>query len=173
MRLVGLMVGGCAVLALAGCSKAVDGQPEASGAPLTKEQLFDPCTVPESALVGVGADPTSKDDNPFSVQRAEWKGCMWSAGDHFISILATTHTLPEYRTNDHYHDFKDVTISGRVGLQYGLGNRKPADECGIVFDSAQGRIEVIATKKLSSKSTIDPCAVVNDAAPYFVDSLPK
>lgn len=172
MRLVGFAAGVCAVLALAGCSKAVDGQPEASGAPLTKEQLFDPCTVPDSVLRAAGANPASKDDNPFSVPRADWKGCGWRAGDHFISFFATTRTLQEFRQNTYLHDFKDVTVSGRQALQYYLGSSNPPEECEIVFDTSQGRITVKASKASSSKSTTDPCVWVNDAAPHFVDSIP-
>src|SRR3546814_19686855 len=97
MRLVGFAAGVCAVVALAGCSEAVDGQPEASGAPLTKEQLFDPCTVSDSVLQAAGADPASKDDNPFSVPRPDWKGCSWRAGDHFISFFSTTNTMKQFR----------------------------------------------------------------------------
>ncbi|MFD6108468.1 DUF3558 domain-containing protein [Nocardia salmonicida] len=152
MRLVGFAAGVCAVLALTGCSTAVDGQPEASGTPLTKEQLFDPCTVPDSVLQAAGADPASKDDNPFSVPRSDWKGCGWRAGDFFISFLSSTYTIAEYRANDYYHDFQEVTVSGRSALQYQLGDKKPSDECGVVFDTTQGRIEVLASKASSSKS---------------------
>ncbi|MEU4412067.1 DUF3558 domain-containing protein [Nocardia salmonicida] len=173
MRLVGFAAGVCAVLALAGCSTAVDGQPEASGAPLTKEQLFDPCTVSDSVLQAAGADPATKDDNPFSVPRADWKGCGWRAGDFFISFLSSTYTISEYRTNDYYHDFQEVTVGGRSALQYQLGDKQPFDECGVVFDTSEGRIEVLASKASSSKSTTPPCARVNEVAPHFVQLLPQ
>ncbi|TDP39487.1 DUF3558 domain-containing protein [Nocardia ignorata] len=173
MRLVGIAVGVGVALVLSGCGQSVDGQPEVSGAPLTKEQLFDPCGVPESALVAAGADPASKDDNPFSVPRAEWKGCGWRAGDFFLSLLSSTYTISEYRTNTYYRDFKEVTIDNRSGLQYQLGDKSPSEECGIVFDTTQGRIEIVASKALSSKSTTDPCARVNEMAPHFASILPQ
>lgn len=40
VRVLGVVAGLCAVLAVAGCSESVSGQPEVSGAPLTKEQLL-------------------------------------------------------------------------------------------------------------------------------------
>ncbi|MFD3463471.1 DUF3558 domain-containing protein [Nocardia fluminea] len=173
MRLVGFAAGVCAVLALAGCSEAVDGQPEASGAPLTKEQLFDPCTVSDSVLQAAGLDPASKDDNPFSVPRAEWKGCAWRGDGHFIGMNSTTYTMQEFRANDYFHDFKDINVQGRPAMQYLLGTRTPANQCGIIFDTSQGRITVTASKFIDDKSSTDPCMLVNNAVPNFVEILPK
>ncbi|MEU4321703.1 DUF3558 domain-containing protein [Nocardia fluminea] len=173
MRLVGIAAGVCAVVALAGCSEAVDGQPEASAAPLTKEQLFDPCTVSDSVLQAAGLDPTSKDDNPFSVAREEWKGCGWRGDGHFIYLKSTTYTLDEIRANDYFHDFRDITVGDRKAVQYLLGTRTPPNQCEITFDTSEGRVAVTATKFIDSKSTTDPCLLVNNAAPNFVDVLPK
>ncbi|MFE3547024.1 DUF3558 domain-containing protein [Nocardia sp. NPDC059177] len=173
MRLVGMATVGCAVLALMGCSKAVDGQPEASGAPLTTEQLFDPCTVPDSAVIAAGGDPASKDDNPFSVGREDWKGCDWDADGYYIGLIATTHTLDEFRTNDRFSDFRDITVGGRTAVQHYVGSQIPPNECQITFDTAQGRVSVSALRFLSSKSTTDPCQWVSAAAPHFLEFIPR
>ncbi|NKX88991.1 DUF3558 domain-containing protein [Nocardia coubleae] len=173
MRLVGIAVGVGVALVLSGCGQSVDGQPEVSGAPLTKEQLFEPCGVPESALVAAGADPASKDDNPFSVPRAEWKGCGWRADGHFIYLSSTTHSMQEIRENDYFHDFQDVTIGGRKAVQYLLGTRTPPNQCEIAFDTSKGRVTVTATKFIDNNSPADPCVLVNEAAPHFVDVIPK
>ncbi|MFC4124471.1 DUF3558 domain-containing protein [Nocardia rhizosphaerae] len=173
MRLVGLVGGVFAVFVLAGCSDDVVGQPEVSGAPLTKEQLFDPCGVPESALVAAGVDPASKDDNPFTVGRDDWKGCDWSADGYYIGIISTTHTLEEFRSNDRFHGFRDVTIGNRRAVQHYVGSQTPPNECQITFDTSQGRVSVSAMRFLSNKSTTDPCEWANAAAPHFVAFLPQ
>ncbi|MDO3651274.1 DUF3558 domain-containing protein [Nocardia mangyaensis] len=174
MRLVGVAAGVCAVvLALAGCSESVDGQAEVSGAPLTKEQLFDPCNVPDEVLLAAGADPASKDDNPFSAPSSSWKGCGWRAGDFFVDLFSTTHTMEEFRENTLFHDFQEVTTAGRQGTQYLVGDKAPPTECGIAWESSQGRIAIHAAKASSSDSTADPCLVAKDAAPHFVEVLPK
>ncbi|APE33035.1 hypothetical protein BOX37_02555 [Nocardia mangyaensis] len=174
MRLVGVAAGVCAVvLALAGCSESVDGQAEVSGAPLTKEQLFDPCNVPDEVLLAAGADPASKDDNPFSAPSSSWKGCGWRAGDFYLSLLSTTNSPQEFRENTYFHDFQDVTVNSRPGLQYLIGESNPPEECGIAFGSSQGTITLMVGRALSSKSTTDPCEVANTAAPSFVEVLPE
>ncbi|MFE3545954.1 DUF3558 domain-containing protein [Nocardia sp. NPDC059177] len=173
MRLVGVVAGACAVLALAGCSKAVDGQPEASGTPLTKEQLFDPCSVPDDVVLAAGADPASKNDNPFAVEREEWKGCTWRAGEFFLSLLNTTKSMLDFRKNTYIHDFVDVTVGGRNGVQYLIGESNPPEECGIVFDSSQGRITLQAALALGSRDTTDSCQVAKAAGPNFVEVLPE
>ncbi|MFE3545207.1 DUF3558 domain-containing protein [Nocardia sp. NPDC059177] len=174
MRLVGVVAASCAVLALAGCSQQVEGQPEASGAPLTKEQLFDPCSVPASVLEAAGLDPTWKDDNPFSVARAEWKGCGYKGDGHFIYFASTIYTMDEIRANDYFHDFKDIAIDGRSGLKYTPGTRTPPNQCEIAFDTShQGRVMVTATKFVDNKSSTDPCAIVDAAAPHFLEIIPR
>ncbi|WP_278264777.1 DUF3558 domain-containing protein [Nocardia sp. AG03] len=174
MRLVGLAAAGCAVLALVGCSKEVDGQPEASGAPLTKEQLFDPCATPDSVLLAAGLDPAKKDDNVFSVPRAEWKACAWRGDGYFITFESTIYTMEEIRSNTYFHDFKDVTVGDRQAVQYTPGERTPPNQCEIAFDTAnQGRAIVVATKFVDNKSTVDPCAIVHAAAPHFLEEIPR
>lgn len=173
MRLVGFAAGVCAVVALAGCSTAVDGQPEASGTPLTKEQLFDPCTVSDSVLQAAGLDPASKDDNLWSVPRAEWKGCNWRADGYFIAFMSTIYTVDEIRANDRFHDFKDISVSDRKALQYYIGKENPPVECEIAFDTGHGRVLVNASKFVDSKSRTDPCLLANNAAPSFVGSIPQ
>ncbi|MFF5031664.1 DUF3558 domain-containing protein [Nocardia salmonicida] len=173
MRLVGFAAGVCAVLALAGCSTAVEGQPEASGTPLTKEQLFDPCTVPDSVLLAAGLNPSSKDDNPFSVPRKEWKGCGWRGDGHFIYLSSTTHTLQEIRANDYFHDFQDIKVGDRAAVQYLLGTRTPPNQCEIAFDTSKGRVTVTAAKFIDNKSSTDPCMLANNATPNFLEVLPK
>ncbi|MGW4634004.1 DUF3558 domain-containing protein [Nocardia sp. NPDC004415] len=174
MRLVGLAAASCAVLALVGCSKEVDGQPEASGAPLTKEQLFDPCAVPDDVLLAAGADPASKDDNPFSVERDEWKGCSWTAGNYFINFTSTTNTLQDFRANDYLHDFRDITVGDRPALQFLLGSRTPADQCEIAFaTTSHGTVTVNAALFIDDKSGTDPCPLANAAAVTFLDIIPK
>lgn len=178
MRLVGLAAASCAVLALVGCSTSVDGQPEAgpeaSGTPLTKDQLFDPCTVPTTVLEAAGLDPTWKDDNPFSVERAEWKGCGYKGDGHFIYFSSTTYTMDEIRANDYFHDFKDITIGDRSALKYTPGERTPPNQCEIAFDTShQGRVMVTATKFVDNESATDPCAIADAAAPSFLTVIPK
>ncbi|MFB7877673.1 DUF3558 domain-containing protein [Nocardia sp. NPDC056064] len=173
MRLVGLAAASCAVLALVGCSKEVDGQPEASGAPLTKEQLFDPCATPDSVLLAAGADPASKDDNPFSVERAEWKGCSWRADGYYLNFHSTTKTIQDFRANDYLHDFRDITVGTRPALQYLMGDRKPVDQCAIAFDTSKGTVSLTAALFVADKSGTDPCPLVNTAATKFLEIIPE
>lgn len=173
MRLIGLAAGACAVLVLAGCSEEVSGQPEVSGTPLTKEQLFDPCTVPESALVAAGVDPASKDDNPFSVPRPEWKGCTWRAGDHYLSLFSTVLSMERFRENGSLHGFEDISVDNRPAVQYLLDDKNPPEQCGVVFDTGQGRVTLQSSRALSSKTTADPCAVAIDATAHFTDVIPR
>ncbi|MFF2086878.1 DUF3558 domain-containing protein [Nocardia sp. NPDC058176] len=171
MRLAYLTAAVCAAaVVLAGCSETVDGQAVIS--PLTKERLFDPCTVRDSVVQAAGADPATRDDNPFSSPRPDWKGCRWTADGYFISLFSTTNTVQQFRENDYLHDFQTVTVGGREGLQYLLGTWDPPHQCGIAFGSSQGTITLQASKFVDNKSSTDPCLLANNAAPNFMEVLP-
>ncbi|WUA08497.1 DUF3558 domain-containing protein [Nocardia sp. NBC_01377] len=179
MRVLGVVAGLCAVLAVAGCSESVSGQPEVSGAPLTKEQLFDPCTLPESVIASTGADPATKDSNPFGTPREAFIGCEWDAANtdgrwgHFILISSSSKSLEDFRTNDYFNDFHDTKVGDRAAFQYYLGNNSPPVECGFSFDTSKGVVTVSAKKYVDSKTTADPCVFTLGAVSKIIDSIPR
>jgi len=175
---LGVVAGLCAVLAVAGCSESVSGQPEVSGAPLTKEQLFDPCTLPESAIAATGADPATKDSNPFGTPRAEYIGCRWTAANtdgrwgFFLRISSSIKPIEDFRKNTYFREFHDIQVSDRAAYQYYLGPNIPPGGCEISFHTSRGVVSLAANKYVDSKTATDPCELALGAAVKVVEFLP-
>ncbi|MGW5573827.1 DUF3558 domain-containing protein [Nocardia thailandica] len=185
MRVIGVVAGVCAVaLAVVGCGETVrgSGQPEttSAGAPLSKEALFDPCSLPDRVIAATGADPATKDTHPFGPERSAFKGCVWEAKQsdgrwgHYVTVGSTTHTLADFRTNSYYRDFRDVQVANRTGLQFYLGSAVPPVECQIAFPTAnQGVVFVTASKYIDSETSTDPCTLAGAAAAQIVTAIPQ
>ncbi|WP_043654842.1 DUF3558 domain-containing protein [Nocardia thailandica] len=184
MRVIGVVAGVCAVtLTVAGCGETVTGSgaptTSAAGTPLSKEQLFDPCTLPDSVIAATGADPATKDTNPLGREPSRFRACKWMAENsdgrsgHFMMVSSTTYTLEDYRANSLFHDFVDVQIGGRAGLRSYVGNENPPVECDIAFNTSRGIVSVSTDKFVDSKTTTDPCVFATKAAEQVVSSLPK
>jgi hypothetical protein len=185
MRVIAAAAGLCAVLAVAGCSKTVggSGQTAASQTPtsakLTKEQLWNPCSLPDSVVTAAGADPATKDTDPAFGERKDWKLCQWIAErsdgrwGHGMLVGSTTNTLDDFRRNTYFHDFGDVKVKDRDALQFYPGSAKPPQECGLAFNTGQGVVMIKVAKFIDSKTSTDPCALAVPAAEKIVDSLPR
>ncbi|WP_043654834.1 DUF3558 domain-containing protein [Nocardia thailandica] len=185
MRVIGVVAGLCAVaLAVVGCGETVSGsgQPttSAAGAPLSREQLFDPCTLPDSVIAATGVDPSWRESHPFGVDREQFKGCQWEAKGsdgrwgHFITVGSTTHTLDDFRANSYYRNFRAVKVGDRDAIQFNLGTAEPPSECEIAFSTtSQGVIFVTASKYIDSKTSTDPCKFAAIAAEQVAPSVPR
>ncbi|MEV0252445.1 DUF3558 domain-containing protein [Nocardia sp. NPDC050712] len=185
MRKIAAAAGVCAVVLVAGCSSTVGGSggpessPASTGAKLTKDQLWDPCSLPDSVITSTGADPATKDPDPALGERGEWKICQWRASKsdgrwgHYIAVSSTTYTMDEFRKNTYYRDFRSTQVAGREALQFYLGSRQPPLECALAFDTSQGVVRIKASKFVDSETTTDPCALAMPAAEKIVDLIPR
>ncbi|MGW5313151.1 DUF3558 domain-containing protein [Nocardia thailandica] len=186
MRVIGIMaiVGAAAVLA--GCSGSAEGgtgpveaPPTVRNTPAATMQLFDPCTVSDRILAAAGADPATKDTNPFGASKIGFITCRWStdaAGSnpgHFLQIASTSHTLDDIRRNDNYRDFRTIAFDNRTALQFSVGTSTPSIECGVAFDSGQGTVAVTAGRFSDSKVTNDLCTIAAAAASTLSEAIPR
>ncbi|MBF6353314.1 DUF3558 domain-containing protein [Nocardia higoensis] len=146
---------------------------------LTKEQLFDPCSVPDSIIATTGVDLTTKDTKPFVTERTNFNGCGWQAEGsddrwgHYLILMSTTHTIDEFRANTYLHDFSEVAVADRGGVQFYVGPSNPPTECEIAFLTGQGTVSVYTSKYIDSKTATDPCEFAVDAAERLIDIIPR
>ncbi|MGQ4599986.1 DUF3558 family protein [Nocardia sp. R6R-6] len=174
MRALVVAAGLCTVLAVAGCGKSVSGQPSTSTS-LTKADLYDPCTLPDDVITAAGANPATKDDNPFLVARDGWKGCVWDAAWYSLDVYSTTHSIAEFKSNDIFHDFRDVRIGVRAASTLNQNtNNAPPDNCGVLFGTSRGTIQIMIRRNLSEKNRADDlCAIAVQSADVLDGSIPN
>ncbi|MFC9892191.1 DUF3558 domain-containing protein [Nocardia sp. NPDC127579] len=182
MRAIVAAVGVGAMLLVVGCTDkpAGTGMPtaEPSSAKLSKEQLWDPCSLPDSVVAATGADPGTENTTPAVVERPDWRLCQWTAPPgsdgrwgYYVLGSSTNKTLDEFRSNTYFHDFSDVEVKGRPALRFLLGSW--GNECEFAFETSQGVVSVNANKYIDSKSATDPCVLALAAAEQIVDVIPR
>lgn len=174
MRALAVTAGVCAVLAVAGCSKSTEsGTPTAAAqTTLSRDQLWDACTLPESAIAATGADPSTKDANPAEAQFPKWRGCSWRTSNYFLIVGAAASTMAEVRANSSFTNIKDVTVPGRQAVSYNQGS---TDTCYVNFATAKG-VADIAVNKMYGVPNPDPedaCTIAAQAAVTLNSSIPK
>ncbi|MGQ4616494.1 DUF3558 family protein [Nocardia sp. R7R-8] len=162
----------CAVLAVAGCGDTVPGQASTTTS-LTKADLYDPCTLPADAITAAGANPATKDDNPFLVARDAWKGCSWRANGYHLAVFNTTHTLADFRSNELFHNFRDIQLPQRRAVAYTIGDKTPPDSCDVTFETSSGTFQINASKFIDSKSTDDVCSIALQYAQVLDKWIPR
>ncbi|WP_169811013.1 DUF3558 domain-containing protein [Nocardia amamiensis] len=176
MRAIAVAVGLCAVLAVAGCGQDLSGEPQQSTvASLSKADLYDPCTLPADAITAAGADPASKDDNPFLVARDSWKGCAWRSSWYFLDVYSTNHSVAEFKSNDIFHDFRDAQLGSRKAMTFNQRvDNAAASNCGVVFGTSRGTIQLMVRRFASEQGRPDDlCALALRSANALNGSIPS
>ncbi|WP_067653325.1 DUF3558 family protein [Nocardia harenae] len=153
---------------LAGCETPSEG----AGTP-TPVALFDPCTLPDSAIAAAGADPAQREDNPFGAPRTGWRGCLWGADGYALRVFATDKTLAEFRDNSRFHDFRPADLPGRDATLFVQGAASEAKNCNLVYDTAQGTIQIFVIDDQLGDSFPEPCGLVTRAARAVDQWIPR
>lgn len=173
MRALAVVAGVCAVLAVAGCSKSTQsGTPTAAPqTTLTKDQLWDPCSLPDDAIVAAGLKADTKDTQPFVTERTGWKGCSWrNEGTYTLEVLSTAHSMNDVRSNTSLQNLHEVDVPGRQAVSYTEGSW---GDCGVDFSTSKGVVEVIVRPSLGVPSAGDSCTIALRAAGSLNNSIPK
>ncbi|MFC8047947.1 DUF3558 domain-containing protein [Nocardia sp. NPDC057353] len=155
----------------AGCESSTEGS--ATPSSIAPEALFNPCVVPDGVVVAAGADPASKNDNPFGTPRTGWVGCRWLADRYALRIFATTKTIDEFRANDYFKDFREADLAGRQAVTFAEGRETPPGNCSVAYPTSQGTIQFLVSKDVTLAELPDPCEIVLRAARSADQSIPR
>ncbi|MGU3434990.1 DUF3558 domain-containing protein [Actinomycetes bacterium M1A6_2h] len=159
-RLCGAVIG---LALVSGCGgQTVSGTPVVDA---SSSELFDPCEIPADAVRAAGADP---DDvvarDYFGVEAEDWDLCTWDAGWYYLTVLSTTHTMGEIRSNPNSMDFRTVAVGTRDAVSYLDIDDTARDYCDVAFSWAKGSIVVSTGTKGGIPQAEDPCLVAARSA---------
>lgn len=176
IAVVGVLVGGCG-----GDEPSETAQPGTTAvtAPTSSADpdagLWDPCTLPDSALSAAGINPTTKEKDVAGVKFEGWKVCSWlddTKKAYSFTVSATDHTLDEARARTDYTDFVETTVGSRPALQ-----SRPAgtsrDGCFLSVQAPDGLIEFHVRVRQSARDTVEPCNETQRLATNLADYLPS
>ncbi|WP_084655196.1 DUF3558 domain-containing protein [Nocardia altamirensis] len=154
----------------AGCGDPTEGKPTASGttavttAPSKSADadagLWDPCSLPDSALSASGLDPSTKEKDVAGVDFEGWKVCDWrsTAQWYNLSIFSGTPTLQDVRKRPDYEAFAPLTVGTRQAVQYLSVNDKKRLNCYVAVELLRGTAIFKAQTNYSIGKQGDPCA---------------
>ncbi|WP_028479002.1 DUF3558 domain-containing protein [Nocardia sp. CNY236] len=172
MRGIRLVAAAVLVLGLAACGEATS--TDKSAATTTKVVLYDPCTIPDEAVLAAGVDPKTKESGIEGRPRSGWEICGWYNDDFALTVYSSARTIRDYGAKARNADFQSVTIAGRPGEQFRVDADNRDFKCDVVFAAEQGSVQ-ISLLSLSPRATDlpDPCRSLSEAASSLVPHLPR
>ncbi|HEY5857464.1 MAG TPA: DUF3558 domain-containing protein [Aldersonia sp.] len=161
----------CIVCAVVGCgSQTVEGNPTA--ATQSGQPSFDPCTLPDQALVAAGVDPATQDAGVFGVQMQGWEVCGWTGDWFFLDVFSTTRGIEDVRGNPRNTDFAPVAVGSRDAFTYREVTDEERGTCDVAFGTENQSILVRVATKGSRETLEDPCIVAVRSANILDPNLP-
>ncbi|MCP9618907.1 DUF3558 domain-containing protein [Nocardia otitidiscaviarum] len=116
------------------------GAPEDDDPPATTDlvQVWDPCTLADSAITSAGLDIASKEDRGTVL--ADSASCRWDGNGFTLDVESTAaqrFTQLIYQHPTHYTGFQPVTVGGRRALRVDSTSHGDTG-CMLAFDIPQG-----------------------------------
>ncbi len=172
-----------ACLALTGCSKSNSGSPTASAQTTpssntaaaastttdSAEPQWDPCTIPDSAISGLGLDTSSKSNQVAGTTFDGWKVCTWGSTDqtYDFTIYTSSHSLNDWKQRTDYTDFTSITVGGHQALEYHSSGGNRDLECAISAQIIGGTVDFEVLNRYGAPNLGNPCSTVR----HITDSL--
>ncbi|WP_064441952.1 DUF3558 domain-containing protein [Hoyosella altamirensis] len=112
------------------------------------QEPYHPCIeIPDDALRATGVDPETAFADTSEVPSPGWRICRWNGPGYMLSVYTMVWTLDELYSHPMYHQFRDITIAGREGVE--LHAIDEPEACTIAFPAAMG-MTFVATSVLSA-----------------------
>ncbi|MCM6773944.1 DUF3558 domain-containing protein [Nocardia sp. CDC159] len=179
VRWVGVALG--VVALVAGCGKSGGGgtgtTTSSAAATTTTTQaaaLWDPCTLPESALRSSGLDPASKQTGLFGDQFPGSKTCAWRSDAKWydLSVYSINRTLQEVRERPDFEQFTPTTVGSHEAVQFFETTDPGRQRCGLAVGLKQGIVIFQTLTRYSAGKQGDPCVEARRHADDLVKFLP-
>lgn len=178
-----------AALLLAGCNgDSTDGKPTAAAMSASKTTaaattsadpeaaIWDPCTIPDSAISALGLNASTKEKTVAGVDFTGWKVCSWQSEPkaYNLGILSSEHTLEETRQRTDYAEFTSLTVGSRPALQFRQPGAMHDLTCWLAVEVPNGMVEfnVINRYGTSGAKAGEPCAETRRLSEALAEYLP-
>lgn len=162
-----------------GCAFFGDGSETGVVPPMPDSEpivIFNPCTdLPDETLAEVGLDPATKGVVTDPEGESTWRVCQWRTADNLqhVTIMSTTHTLDEARTNDNQIYLGETTVNGRTAQRSYDKAETDGRSCYTSIEAEQGMFEISASWTREAEWTRDSCEVSDQFSAALEPHLPK
>ncbi len=136
--------------------------------------LWDPCTLPDSALSAAGLNTATKEKDVAGVAFEGWKVCGWqdSNKSYTLTVASATHTLAEAKARTDYTDYVDTMVGTRKALQSRPVGATHDLTCYMSIEVPTGVVEFDVRNRASVKTASDPCAEVRRLSETLAPHVP-
>lgn len=182
VKVVGVLAVG---LAAVGCA---DSEPE-SGATSTSSvsvaaspssvdaeaKVWDPCSLPDSAVSGVGLNVGSKKKDVAGVDFTGWKVCSWNDSEkkYTFAVMASEHTLAESRARtSEYTGWTDLTVGSHNALEFRPIGSANDVACYVSVEVPDGSVDFKVQNRVSAVGAAEPCGEARRLSNALVQYLP-
>ncbi|WP_433681610.1 DUF3558 domain-containing protein [Nocardia sp. CA-119907] len=179
-----------AVLLLAGCNgDSTEGKPTAATTSASKTTaaattsadpeaaIWDPCTIPDSAISALGLNTSTKENKVAGVDATGWKVCSWQSEPkaYTLGVLSSDHTLEESKQRTDYTDYTSTTVGSRRALQYRNVGSSHDLGCWLSVEVPHGIVDFSVLNRYgkTGASAGEPCAQVRHLSEALAQYLPE
>ncbi|MFD6215378.1 DUF3558 domain-containing protein [Nocardia salmonicida] len=138
-------------------------------------KVWDPCSLPDSAVSGAGLNVGSKSKDVAGVDFTGWKVCAWKdpGNQYSLALMSSEHTLAESRQRTtEYTGFADVAIGAHKALQFRPVGSANDLACYVSVEVPNGSVDFHLQNRVSAKNPPEPCAEATRLGTALVQYLP-
>ncbi|MEU4709584.1 DUF3558 domain-containing protein [Nocardia salmonicida] len=176
---------GAVGLAVAGCGGGDQGTagPQTSAVSVAasptsvdaEAKVWDPCSLPDSAVAAVGMNLGSKKKDVAGVDFTGWKVCNWtdSAKKYTFSVMSSEHTLAESRQRtSEYTGWVDLQVGSHNALEFRPIGSANDVACYISVEVPAGSVDFKVQNRISAEGASEPCGEARRLSTALVQYLP-
>ncbi|MGW4773852.1 DUF3558 domain-containing protein [Nocardia sp. NPDC004278] len=175
-------------LLLAGCNgdstggtptSATTSAPHTSTAATTSADpeatIWDPCTIPDSAISALGLNTSTKDNKVAGVDFTGWKVCSWLSvpKTYTLGVLSSAHSLEEVRQRTDREGFTPTTVGSHQALQYQVVGDTQNLKCYISAEVPHGMVDFLVQNRYGVAGAGDPCVEAHRLSDALAKYLPE
>ncbi|NLG54467.1 MAG: DUF3558 family protein [Rhodococcus sp.] len=136
--------------------------------------LFRACDrISDQVIADAGLDPRTKADGIAGVKQIGWELCGWTGDWFYITVLSTSHSWEDVKTNPSNIDFHVVDLPGRDAVAFRHESDKKNEICDVAFPSSEGVLTVRSSTKAAMKPEMPPCEHALEYAKILDSHLPR
>ncbi|WP_316573921.1 DUF3558 domain-containing protein [Nocardia canadensis] len=173
---LGLVVAGC------GGGESGTAAPTTSGVSVAasptsvdaEAKVWDPCSLPDSAISGVGLNVGSKKKDVAGVDFTGWKVCSWMdpGKQYSLAVLSSEHTLAESRARSDFSEWETLTVGSHAALEFRQSGASHDLSCFVAVEVPNGSVMFRFQNRVSADNPLAPCPEARRLSSGLVQNLP-
>ncbi|MGW5438471.1 DUF3558 domain-containing protein [Nocardia asteroides] len=137
-------------------------------------KVWDPCSLPDSAVSGVGLNAGSKQKDVAGVDFTGWKVCSWQDPNkqYSLAVLSSEHTLAESRARSDFSEWQTLSVGSHAALEFRQSGASHDLSCFVAVEVPDGSVMFRFQNRVSADNPVPPCPEARRLSTDLVQYLP-